>query len=200
MSPCHLLSRKAEAAPRSTRPLVRAPARDAVRDQRLHRHDDRLVYAAPARRQQSDLGDRLDGGRRGPGADRGAPHVPLPARQRAGRLRGRVRHAPYWTRSDWMLPFALAVTVLISSYVIRVKTMWRQAPITAAIVLAAGISAGREGRRHRERIAQGGAGDLRMHRGAGGELADVEGLARPAADGAGRTCRTARGGGEQPTD
>jgi uncharacterized membrane protein YccC len=44
--------------------------------------------------------------------------------------------------SDWMLPFALAVTVLISSYLIRVKTMWRQAPITAAIVLAAGISQG----------------------------------------------------------
>jgi uncharacterized membrane protein YccC len=44
--------------------------------------------------------------------------------------------------SDWMLPFAIAVTVLISSYLIRVKTMWRQAPITAAIVLAAGISEG----------------------------------------------------------
>lgn len=45
-------------------------------------------------------------------------------------------------RSDWMLPFALAVAVLISSYVVRIKTMWRQAPITAAIVLAAGISQG----------------------------------------------------------
>ena len=44
--------------------------------------------------------------------------------------------------SDWMLPFALAVTVLISTYLVRVKTMWRQAPITAAIVLAAGISQG----------------------------------------------------------
>jgi uncharacterized membrane protein YccC len=42
--------------------------------------------------------------------------------------------------SDWMIPFALALTVLISSYVIRIKTMWRQAPITAAIVIAAGIS------------------------------------------------------------
>jgi uncharacterized membrane protein YccC len=42
--------------------------------------------------------------------------------------------------SDWMLPFALAVTVLLSSYVVRVKTMWRQAPITAAVVIAAGIS------------------------------------------------------------
>jgi len=41
---------------------------------------------------------------------------------------------------DWMIPFALAVTVLISSYVVRIKTMWRQAPITAAIVIAAGIS------------------------------------------------------------
>lgn len=45
-------------------------------------------------------------------------------------------------RNDWMLPFTLAVTVLISSYVVRIKTMWRQAPITAAIVLAAGISQG----------------------------------------------------------
>jgi uncharacterized membrane protein YccC len=42
--------------------------------------------------------------------------------------------------SDWMIPFALAVTVLISSYVVRIKTMWRQAPITAAIVIAAGIT------------------------------------------------------------
>jgi uncharacterized membrane protein YccC len=44
--------------------------------------------------------------------------------------------------SDWMLPFALAVTVLVSSYVVRVKTMWRQAPVTAAIVIAAGIAHG----------------------------------------------------------
>ena len=44
--------------------------------------------------------------------------------------------------SDWLLPFALAVTVLISTYLVRVKTMWRQAPITAAIVLAAGITQG----------------------------------------------------------
>ena len=42
--------------------------------------------------------------------------------------------------SDWMLPFALAVTVLISSYLIRVKTMWRQAPITAAIVIASALA------------------------------------------------------------
>jgi uncharacterized membrane protein YccC len=45
-------------------------------------------------------------------------------------------------QSDLMIPFALALTVLISSYVIRIKTMWRQAPITAAIVIAAGISHG----------------------------------------------------------
>jgi uncharacterized membrane protein YccC len=44
--------------------------------------------------------------------------------------------------SDLMVPFALAVTVLVSSYVIRIKTMWRQAPITAAIVIAAGVSHG----------------------------------------------------------
>lgn len=40
---------------------------------------------------------------------------------------------------DWKLPLALAVTVLISSYLVPVKTMWRQAPITAAIVIASGI-------------------------------------------------------------
>jgi uncharacterized membrane protein YccC len=44
--------------------------------------------------------------------------------------------------SPWMLPLALAVTVLISSLVIRIKTMWRQAPISAAVVIAASITHG----------------------------------------------------------
>jgi uncharacterized membrane protein YccC len=42
--------------------------------------------------------------------------------------------------AEWKLPIALAVTVLISSYVIHIPTMWRQAPITAAIVIAAGLA------------------------------------------------------------
>lgn len=42
--------------------------------------------------------------------------------------------------SEWKLPFALAIAVLVSSYVVRVQTMWRQAPITAAIVIAAGLT------------------------------------------------------------
>lgn len=42
--------------------------------------------------------------------------------------------------AEWTLPLALAVTVLLSSYVIHIQTMWRQAPITAAIVIAAGIT------------------------------------------------------------
>jgi uncharacterized membrane protein YccC len=42
--------------------------------------------------------------------------------------------------SEWKLPFALAVTVLVSSYLIHIQTMWRQAPITAAIVVAAGLT------------------------------------------------------------
>jgi|SRR5215813_11141799 len=42
--------------------------------------------------------------------------------------------------SDWELPFALAVTVLISSYVVRIPVMWRQAPITAAIVIASELT------------------------------------------------------------
>ena len=41
--------------------------------------------------------------------------------------------------TDWRLPAALAVTVLLSSYVVRIQTMWRQAPITAAIVIAGGL-------------------------------------------------------------
>jgi len=40
---------------------------------------------------------------------------------------------------DWKLPLALAVTTFVSSYIVRVPVMWRQAPITAAIVVASGI-------------------------------------------------------------
>jgi len=40
---------------------------------------------------------------------------------------------------DWVLPLALASTVIVSSYVVRIKTMWRQAPITAAVVIAAAV-------------------------------------------------------------
>ena len=39
----------------------------------------------------------------------------------------------------FFLPLAMAVTVLISSYVVRIPTMWRQAPISAAFVIAAGL-------------------------------------------------------------
>jgi uncharacterized membrane protein YccC len=42
--------------------------------------------------------------------------------------------------SEWKLPLALAAAVLLSSYVIRISSMWRQAPITAAIVIAAGLT------------------------------------------------------------
>jgi len=42
--------------------------------------------------------------------------------------------------SEWKLPLALAVTVLVSSYVVHIPTMWRQAPITAALVIAAGLT------------------------------------------------------------
>ena len=34
----------------------------------------------------------------------------------------------------------MAASVLISSYVVRVQVMWRQAPITAAIVIAGGLA------------------------------------------------------------
>jgi uncharacterized membrane protein YccC len=42
--------------------------------------------------------------------------------------------------SEWTLPLALVATVLVSSYVVQIPTMWRQAPITAALVIASGLS------------------------------------------------------------
>jgi len=33
----------------------------------------------------------------------------------------------------------MAVTVLLSTYVVRVQTMWRQVPISAAFVISAGL-------------------------------------------------------------
>ena len=41
--------------------------------------------------------------------------------------------------SEWKLPLALSATVLLSTYVIRVPAMWRQAPITAALVVASSL-------------------------------------------------------------
>jgi uncharacterized membrane protein YccC len=41
--------------------------------------------------------------------------------------------------SEWKLPFALAATALLSAYVVRVTVMWRQAPITAALVIASSL-------------------------------------------------------------
>jgi uncharacterized membrane protein YccC len=43
--------------------------------------------------------------------------------------------------SEWSLPFALAATVPISSYLVRMPPMWRQAPITAALIIVSGLSA-----------------------------------------------------------
>src|SRR5271157_2357013 len=53
------------------------------------------------------------------------------------------------------LPLAMAVAVLVSSYVVRIQTMWRQAPISAAFVIAAGME-------HHARSQGLGAGLQRM--------------------------------------
>jgi uncharacterized membrane protein YccC len=42
--------------------------------------------------------------------------------------------------NEWTLPIALSFTVLVSSYLVRIPTMWRQAPITAALVIASGLA------------------------------------------------------------
>jgi uncharacterized membrane protein YccC len=44
--------------------------------------------------------------------------------------------------SQWILPLSLATAVLISTNLVRVETMWRQAPITTAIMLAGAITPG----------------------------------------------------------
>lgn len=54
-----------------------------------------------------------------------------------------------------MLPLAMATTVLVSSYIVRIPTMWRQAPITAAFVIGAGLE-------HHSRIKGLQAGGQRM--------------------------------------
>jgi len=41
--------------------------------------------------------------------------------------------------SDWKLPLALSLAVLLSSYVVRQQVMFRQAPITAAIIIASAL-------------------------------------------------------------
>jgi len=53
------------------------------------------------------------------------------------------------------LPVAMAVTVLVSSYIVRVPTMWRQAPISAAFIISAAFQ-------HHSRIngLQAGAGRM----------------------------------------
>lgn len=40
------------------------------------------------------------------------------------------------SETEWKLPMALAVTVLLSSYFLRVESSWRIAPTTAAFVVA----------------------------------------------------------------
>jgi uncharacterized membrane protein YccC len=42
--------------------------------------------------------------------------------------------------SEWKLPLAMATSTLVSTYVVRVPAMWRQCPITAALVVAASLT------------------------------------------------------------
>jgi uncharacterized membrane protein YccC len=41
--------------------------------------------------------------------------------------------------NEWKLPIALAAAAFVSAYVVRVQVMFRQAPITAAIIIASGL-------------------------------------------------------------
>lgn len=41
--------------------------------------------------------------------------------------------------SEWKIPLALSTSVLVSAYIVRAPVMWRQAPITATLVVAGGV-------------------------------------------------------------
>lgn len=58
-------------------------------------------------------------------------------------------------RTEWELPTALALTVLVSTYLVQVPTMWRQAPITAAIIVAGGLQ-------HHEKLSSFESGAMRV--------------------------------------
>src|SRR5262249_13399963 len=70
---------------------------------------------------------------------------------------------------EWALPLGLSVTVLLSTYVVRVQVMWRQAPITAALVIASVLT-------HHSELGVIGVGLRRL---AGVMLGCVVGLAVP---------------------
>jgi uncharacterized membrane protein YgaE (UPF0421/DUF939 family) len=40
---------------------------------------------------------------------------------------------------EWLLPMAMFVCVAVTSLFVRIKTMWRQAPVTTAFVISAGV-------------------------------------------------------------
>ena len=63
---------------------------------------------------------------------------------------------------DWMLPLALAAAVLVATYLVRIKTMWRQAPITAAVVIAAGLTEGSAQMGIWQGLAQGAGSVVRL--------------------------------------
>lgn len=42
--------------------------------------------------------------------------------------------------SEWRLPIAISIAVLISSYFVRIPNMGRQAPITTAIIIASELA------------------------------------------------------------
>jgi Fusaric acid resistance protein-like len=70
---------------------------------------------------------------------------------------------------EWKLPFALSVAVLLTTYVVRVQTMWRQAPIHPRF----------QNDRHGDRTSPRGGGPARMPRRRRRQLVHVQGLAGP---------------------
>lgn len=57
--------------------------------------------------------------------------------------------------SELKMPIAISIAVLVSSYFVRIPTMWRQAPITAAFVISASLT-------HHSRVNALQAGAKRM--------------------------------------
>jgi Fusaric acid resistance protein-like len=79
--------------------------------------------------------------------------------------------------SEWKLPIAISIAVLVSSYFVRIPTMWRQAPITAPIIIASGLERHSKMSGVEQGLRRGGRGVARLCRRARCELAHVPCLA-----------------------
>ena len=84
--------------------------------------------------------------------------------------------------SAWKLPVAISAAVLVSSYVVRIQTMWRQAPDHRCDRHRRRLGPSLRVERHRARPSQGRRGDRGLRDGPLSELGHVQDLATARAE------------------